>query len=200
MRHEFLYLIWATFFIVSLPLTALGEASGEGRAHEQSKLERLHALADEGDREAQFRLGEIYMNAAEAAFELGQTGEALEYVNALRERAGFPPNSLSTLDRDKIRSERWAELAFEGHRFWDVKRWRIAHLLWDGNNASRTANIYSLWGYRVVGGPNDGKYVYDKKPSERQGQPRFWRLGNYYSEIPGGVRGNNPNLVANPFH
>jgi len=147
-----------------------------------------------------FRLGEIYMNAAEAAFELGQTADALEYVNALRERAGFPANSLSTLDREKIRSERWAELAFEGHRFWDLKRWRIAHLIWDGSNSSRTANIYSLWGYRVVGGPNDGKYVYDKKPSERQGQPRFWRLGNYYSEIPGGVRGNNPNLVANPFH
>ena len=41
-----------------------------------------------------FRLGEIYLNAAEAAFELGQTSVALPYINAIRERAGFSANSL----------------------------------------------------------------------------------------------------------
>ena len=41
-----------------------------------------------------FRLGEIYLNASEAALELGQTPEALTYVNTLREPAGFPANSL----------------------------------------------------------------------------------------------------------
>src|SRR5690606_11247293 len=35
-----------------------------------------------------FRLGEIYLNAAEAAFELGRMAEALQMVNAIRERAG----------------------------------------------------------------------------------------------------------------
>src|SRR5690606_4298997 len=73
-----------------------------------------------------FLFGEIYLNAAEAAFELGMPGEALGYVNTPRERAGFPANSLTSLTREKLRSERWAELAFEDHRVWDLKRWRIA--------------------------------------------------------------------------
>ncbi len=149
-----------------------------------------------------FRLGEIYMNATEAAFELGLQNEALDYINTLRERAGHPPNSLATLSRDKIRSERWAELAFEDHRHWDLKRWRIAHEVWDGTQASETANAYSLWGYRVVhpGHPNDGTYVYDKIRATRQTRPRYFRLGNYYSEIPATVLNNNQQLVPNPFH
>ncbi len=149
-----------------------------------------------------FRLGEIYLNAAEAAFELGLEGEALGYINALRERAGFPPNSLTMLTRDKLRSERWAELAFEDHRFWDLKRWRTAHLVWDGGATSETANINSLWGYRIdrPGHPNHGKWVYDKFKSQRQTQPRYFRLGNYYSAITAGTIGNNPLIVPNPFH
>lgn len=149
-----------------------------------------------------FRLGEIYLNAAEAALELGLASEAVGYVNVLRERAGFPPSSLTTLTREKLRSERWAELAFEDHRLWDAKRWRIAHQLWDGSPTSTTANLWSLWGYRVVhpGHPNHGKWVYDKFPSQRQVYPRHWREGNYYSEIPAAVRGNNPKIVPNPFH
>ena len=68
-----------------------------------------------------FRYGEILLNLAEAAFELGETGEALEAVNDIRKRAGISP--LESVDRDKIRHERKVELAFEGHRFWDVRRW-----------------------------------------------------------------------------
>jgi hypothetical protein len=149
-----------------------------------------------------FRLGEIYMNAAEAAFELGMTTEALNYINALRQRAGFPANSLTSLTFDKIVKERWAELAFEEHRFFDLKRWRLAHLLWDGSASSTTANLQYLWGFRVVhpGSPNDGKFVYDRAPSPRQTRPRNWQVGNYYSEIPGGALTNNPTLVPNPFH
>src|SRR5690606_1842797 len=70
-----------------------------------------------------FRLGGIYLNAAEAAFELGLTSEALGYLNTLRERAGFGPNSLTTINREIIRRERWSELAFEGQMAWDVRRW-----------------------------------------------------------------------------
>jgi hypothetical protein len=47
-----------------------------------------------------FRLGEIYLNASEAAFELGQNTNALKYVNLVRERAGFGANSLKTLTFD----------------------------------------------------------------------------------------------------
>lgn len=71
-----------------------------------------------------FRYGEILLNIAEAAFELGKTQEALGYINELRERAGISP--LTAINRDKIRHERKVELMFEGHHFWDLRRWRIA--------------------------------------------------------------------------
>jgi len=149
-----------------------------------------------------FRLGETYLNAAEAAFELGLQGEALGYVNTLRERAGFPPNSLVSLTREKIRNERWVELAFEDHRVWDLKRWRIAHEVWDGTQNSTTANVYALFPYRIVcpGSPNHNTYVFDAFQSDRLTAPRFFRVGNYYSQIPQGVLNNNPKIVRNPFH
>ena len=149
-----------------------------------------------------FRLGETYLNATEAAFELGLEAEALGYLNALRERAGFPANSLVSLDREKIRSERWAELAFEDHRLWDVKRWRIAHELWDGTESSTTANVYALFPYRIVcpGAPEHDSYVFDSFQSDRQTAPRLFRVGNYYSQIPQAAIDNNPRLVRNPFH
>ncbi|WP_298738484.1 RagB/SusD family nutrient uptake outer membrane protein [uncultured Chitinophaga sp.] len=150
-----------------------------------------------------FRLGEVYLNAAEAALELGQTGEALGYVNAVRERAGFPPNSLSTLNMARIQNERRAELAFEDHRLWDLKRWRLADKVWDGNFSSPTAMVYALYPYRVVRPGNaarNGKYVFVKMVAPRFRAPRFFQLGNYYSSIDQGVINNNPKIVKNPFH
>jgi hypothetical protein len=147
-----------------------------------------------------YRLGEIYMNAAEAAFELGQTSDALTYINRLRERAGFPPNSLTTLTLEKIQSERWAELAFEDHRLWDLKRWRIAHIRLDGSNPE-TAVVKALWPYRIYrpGHPNHNKYVFDEIPAPVQTAPRFFRLGNYYAQIPEAAINANPKLVRNPL-
>ncbi|HBN04928.1 MAG TPA: RagB/SusD family nutrient uptake outer membrane protein, partial [Bacteroidales bacterium] len=59
-----------------------------------------------------FRLGEIYLNYAEASMELGKDGDALWAVNEIRKRAGMP--ELATITRDKVRQERKIELAFEG--------------------------------------------------------------------------------------
>ncbi|MEM6842238.1 MAG: RagB/SusD family nutrient uptake outer membrane protein [Bacteroidota bacterium] len=148
-----------------------------------------------------FRLGEVYLNAAEAAFELGDEGRALNYINPLRERAGFGPNSLSTLTVEDIRRERRVELAFEDHRIWDLKRWRIAHELWDGNTDNPEAVAFALYPYRVVrpGHPTDNTFVYDKIQVPRFRAPRFFRLGNYYSFIPDDVLNQNPKIVRNPF-
>ena len=140
--------------------------------------------------------------AAEAAFELGLMPEALAHINRLRERAGFPPNSLSSLTRDKIRSERWSELAYEDHRLWDLKRWRIAHLVWNGDPTNEAARDWVLFPYRVIrpGHPDHDKYVFDRFITAGNTQPRLFRLGNYYSEIPESAINANPLLVRNPFH
>jgi hypothetical protein len=148
-----------------------------------------------------FRLGEIYLNAAEAAFELNLP-EATNYINTLRERAGFPANSITNLTIDIIRNERRVELAFEDHRYFDLKRWRIAHELWDGNTSNPNAMLYALYAYRIVhpGSPNNGKYVFEKLVAPRFVNPRYFQMGNYYSSIATSVMTNNPKIIPNPFH
>ena len=78
-----------------------------------------------------FRLGEIYLNYAEAQFELGNEDVAREYLNRVRSRSSVDlpdiPASVTGDDlRQRIYNERRIELAFEEHRFWDVRRWKIA--------------------------------------------------------------------------
>lgn len=149
-----------------------------------------------------FRLGEVYLNAAEAAFELGQTDEARGYVNILRERAGFPPNSISLLSMEMIRNERRVELAFEDHRFFDLKRWRLAHIVWNGAEDDPNAVVRGLYGYRIVrpGHADHGKFIFERVRPSRFRRARFFRLANYYASIEQRVLDHNPKIVRNPFH
>ena len=76
-----------------------------------------------------FRYGEILLNYAEAEFMLGEEGTAREYLNMVRSRPGveMPAITASGDDLlDAIHHERRIELVFEGHRFFDVRRWEIA--------------------------------------------------------------------------
>lgn len=149
-----------------------------------------------------YRLGEIYLNASEAALETGKTADAIKYVNVVRERAGFGANSLKALTIERLQNERRVELAFEDHRVWDLKRWRIAHEVWNGNANNPDAVIYSLYPYRVIrpGHPTHNKYVFDKLVAPRFRAPRFFQMGNYYSSIEQVVIDNNPKIIRNPFH
>jgi len=150
-----------------------------------------------------FRLGEIYLNAGEAAFELGQTAKALNYINEVREaHGGFPANSLTELTIETIQNERRVELAFEDHRFFDLKRWRIADKVWNGLETDANAVVHGLYPYRVIrpGHPDDGKYIFDRMRPTRFKRARFFRMANYYSSIDPSVLNNNPKLVKNPFH
>ena len=84
-----------------------------------------------------FRLSETYLNYAEAMNEAFGPNvpdtlkvTALQAVNAVRTRIGVAMPAIAavvTKDelRTKIRNERMIELAFEDHRFWDVRRWMI---------------------------------------------------------------------------
>jgi SusD family. len=145
------------------------------------------------------RFAEALMIGAEAAFELGQQSTAVEYINQIRERAGIQPLNAVTLD-DIIR-ERRVEFAFEDHRYWDLKRWRRAHIVWNGVQNSPTATQYALFPYLVVapGTPNDGKYVFDKRTFSNALHPRFFQLRHYYNFIDLGWRNANPKIVLNPF-
>lgn len=76
-----------------------------------------------------FRLGEIYLNLAEAAFELGKEDECREYVNKIRARVGMPGLAASITGeelRTRLYNERRIELVFEEHRYFDARRWMIA--------------------------------------------------------------------------
>jgi len=80
----------------------------------------------------EFHLSELYLNYAEAANEASSTNyapnEAVDAINAIRRRVGMPdiPYGLTTAQfRLRIRNERRVELAFEEHRFFDVRRWNI---------------------------------------------------------------------------
>lgn len=73
------------------------------------------------------RYAEIFLNEAEAKVELNDIQGALEAINVIRNRVGLPPYTETNQDklRKLIRKERRLELAFEDHRFYDVRRWRI---------------------------------------------------------------------------
>ena len=149
-----------------------------------------------------FRLGEIYLNAAEAAFELNKP-EAKDYINKVREvHGGFPANSITTLTNDIIRNERRVELAFEDHRYFDLKRWRIADKVWNGQDSDPVANVNGLYPYRTYrpGHADDGKYIYQRVRPTRFKRARFFRMANYYTAIEQSVLDNNPKIVKNPFH
>lgn len=78
------------------------------------------------------RYAEILLNFAEATNEAsGPTTEVYQAVEAIRQRAGLRPYQLPTgLTQDQMReaihTERRLELAYEGFRFFDVRRWLIA--------------------------------------------------------------------------
>ncbi len=81
-----------------------------------------------------FRLAELYLNFAEAAYQsvgpdqkIGDMS-AREAVNVVRARVNMPglPAGMSKADFERrYRKERRVELAFEDHRFYDVRRWKI---------------------------------------------------------------------------
>lgn len=82
------------------------------------------------------RLADFYLMYAEILNEQGQDADAAEYMNKVRRRAhGLDPdtpapevdyNVTGISLRDSIREERFRELFAEGHRWYDIARWRIA--------------------------------------------------------------------------
>lgn len=157
-----------------------------------------------------FRYGEVLLNAAEAAYELGNNTLAAQYINQIRDRAGF--TTLLTpgeITFERIVHERRVELAFEGHQLWDYKRWRLAHQVWNGDETDleHPGDIYApstktwgLWPYKIhnPGSPDHGKWVFVRKLPSVVTNAHEFRLGNYYSRIGDDILANNPKLIQNP--
>ena len=132
------------------------------------------------------RLSEIYLNYAEAQFYLGNEDVTIDYLNRVRERAGISeplPTSLSGTElENKIRNERQVELCLEGHRYYDIRRWKIAEI---------TENK-PLMGVVITKNDDETKtYTYT------QVQERSFKQQHYLLPIPR-EEINRTNLAQNP--
>ncbi len=144
------------------------------------------------------RYAEILLNYAEASEELGQTGNALTALNEVRARVGMPDvpadgggDGRTVLDR--IRTERQIELAFEGHRYFDVRRWMIAPEVYTGtNNGIRITGRLDPNGELLV----DERYRYEYQVVPLQN--KSWNDRNYFVPIDRNEMERNPALIQNP--
>jgi hypothetical protein len=133
-----------------------------------------------------FRLGEIYLNLAEACLGLSQEDEAKTYMNLIRERAGMPDvTETGQALIDRYRNERRVELAFEQHRYFDARRWMIAPTV-----LARDAHGVDI---RVpLGEP--AKYTLISV------QERDWSDKMYFLPIIQDEINRNKELIQNPFY
>jgi hypothetical protein len=150
------------------------------------------------------RYGEVLLNYAEACIELGQDAEARTYINMIRTRAG-QPNLSSSLTGDALRQayrqERRIELAFEDHRFWDVRRWLIGEVAYKQTSAvdvRYNTTETAVQSYRKADGTTYGAPIYAKK--DTPGDARAWDKKCYFFPIMRDEMNKNTKLVQNPGH
>ena len=146
------------------------------------------------------RLSELYLNYAEALNEFsGPSQEVYDALNKIRERAGIPLveeawsnatyaanlNKHTTQDglREIIQQERMIELAFEGHRYYDIRRWKLAEKYF-------TTPIQG-WS---VDEDSETNYYQIMDVSQRSfNTPRDYLQPISFTEL-----SRNPNLIQNP--
>lgn len=146
-----------------------------------------------------FRYAEVFLNYAEALSAatrdalftgtIDVDGKPVEFtlsplkaLNAVRTRYGMPAlTSVINYEsfEDRLRRERRVELAFEGHRFWDLRRWKIG---------SQTTRIYGL---EITN--SNGVISFTRKLI----QERIWQDKMYFYPIAQTERYNNRNLIQN---
>lgn len=141
------------------------------------------------------RYAEILLNYAEALNELGENKDDMEQcIIKIRKRAGIeagadgryglPASYTQDEMRNIIQNERRIELAFEEHRFWDIRRWKIAEDVM--NEPLRGVEITKNF---------DGSFVYnyvDVRESTFDARKMYWY------PIPRGEMEGNPALNQNP--
>lgn len=134
------------------------------------------------------RLADVYLMYAEATNEVnGPQADAIALVNKIRSRGNLPPLKADKVSSkqtffDAIEQERIIELVAEGHRGFDLRRWRAIEKVW---GAPGSAGVWRIdtWG------SNQQRYY--QNTNERTYQQ------NYIFRIPPGERDRNPNLSQN---
>lgn len=121
----------------------------------------------------ELRYAEVLLIDAEAKSKINDIPGAKASLNTLRNKRGLPntPSQTPAELMKAVEHERKVELAFEGHRYWDLRRWRKAHVVL--NNVKFTGH---------KGSPNGASFVYTTVPvdnTNRQFTPAL-----YYIPIP----------------
>ncbi len=181
---------WKGFTIQHRPKGAEGIAtSGDFTRTGYSLKKFIQEDRNHGNKSTQHwvyvRLAEVYLNYAEALIESNKDlAEAVKAINKVRERSKMPAIAMGSQEelRKKVRHERRIELAFEEHRFWDIRRWKIA-----GNPEVLT--IYKMDMDENGKLKGTGKTIWET---------RNWKDANYLMPIPQGEMDKNPNLKQNP--
>lgn len=134
------------------------------------------------------RLADVYLMYAEADNELnGPQPYAIELVNRIRHRGNLPAlKSDKTANKqaffDAIEQERIIELVAEGHRSFDLRRWRAIERVWGGPGTEEVWMIDTFGDYRESWYRNLTELDYQKA---------------YIFRIPESERDKNPNLSQN---
>lgn len=135
----------------------------------------------------ELRMGEVFLNMAEAYAQTDDFSNAYSYLNKIRSRATVSPRpSGSTLSvfMDYLAKERMVELAFEGHRYWDLRRWKKAIEVIDGKRAS---------GVQVAGAAGD--YTFNRVTIENT--DRYFPDRYYLIPVPQSELANNSEALQN---
>lgn len=127
----------------------------------------------------EIRYAEVLLNKAEAYYKLGKEGLALNEINKVRQRPGVNlPAKLGlsgTAVFNAIRQERKVELAYEGHLYWDMRRWKLAHIEY---------NNYRVHGIKMTPAGSGYTYEYvDCDLQDRKFLSKTYVLPVPYSEL-----------------
>jgi hypothetical protein len=148
------------------------------------------------------RYAEVLLTYAEAKIEAGQIDKSVyDAINQVRERVDMPPVEPSKSQQELrriVRHERRIEFAFEGLRFFEIRRWEIADEVMDGPVVGRPKEGYSTMGipeFDTHGIPNYSAYIKEMRViDERQFDPDR----DYLWPVPQGEMDVNPQLEQNP--
>ncbi|BAV05166.1 Starch-binding associating with outer membrane [Filimonas lacunae] len=174
----------------------------------------------------EIRYAEVLLNLAESAVginKLGTSDEGYAGLVAIRKRAGIEAGDgfyglTSGLDRAGLFSailyERQIEQAFEGKRFWDLRRWKLIESTLNGKRRNKMVITLKTGAgiptFTELADPNSANYrdklnlddmytnYFTLAPASLDTKYAInWQSTYYFFPIPQDAINNNPNLVQN---